>query len=146
MARRHGFTLAETLVALLVFSMVLSILGLVATNLTRYYQSSRNQQREAQVARAIMSLEAPETRLTLTNCFQWQLVLYSKTSDTKYYLDVRYKALGLHTRQGGNMKYLNQVKRVTFVQLSQQRVRAMIEFDEGTTVTQEITFYEETTG
>ena len=79
MARRHGFTIAETLVALLVFSLVLSILSLAATNLTRYYQSSQNQQREAQVARAIMSLEVPDTRLTLTECFKRQLVLYSKT-------------------------------------------------------------------
>ena len=146
MARRHGFTIAETLVALLVFSLVLSILSLVATNLTRYYQSSQNQQREAQVARAIMSLEVPDTRLTLTECFKRQLVLYSKTRDTKYYLDVRHKALGLYTRQGGNMKYINQVKRVNFVQLSRQRVQAMIEFEEGTTVTQEITFYEGAAG
>lgn len=146
MARRHGFTIAETLVASLVFSLVLSILSLAATNLTRYYQSSQNQQREAQVARAIMSLEVPDTRLTLTECFKRQLVLYSKTRDTKYYLDVRHKALGLYTRQGGNMKYINQVKRVTFVQLSKQRVQAMIEFEEGTTVTQEITFYERAAG
>ena len=44
------------------------------------------------------------------------------------------------------MKYINQVKRVTFVQLSKQRVQAMIEFEEGTTVTQEITFYERAAG
>ncbi|MBC6499399.1 prepilin-type N-terminal cleavage/methylation domain-containing protein [Weissella confusa] len=33
MAKRRGFTLAETLVALMVFSMALSLLGVAATNL-----------------------------------------------------------------------------------------------------------------
>ena len=83
MAKRRGFTLAETLVALMVFSMALSLLG-AATNLKQHYQSNRNQQREAQVARSIMSLEAPETGLTLKTCFKRQLILYRKITEKKY--------------------------------------------------------------
>jgi prepilin-type N-terminal cleavage/methylation domain-containing protein len=146
MAKRRGFTLAETLVALMVFSMALSLLGVAATNLKQHYQSNRNQQREAQVARSIMSLEAPETGLTLKTCFKRQLILYSKITDKKYYLDVRHKAFGLYTRQGGNMRYLNQVSQVTYEQLSKQRVQATIQFEEGVKVTQEITFYEKSAG
>ena len=91
-----------------------------------------------------MSLEAPETGLTLKTCFKRQLILYSKITDKK--LDVRHKAFGLYTRQGGNMRYLNQVSQVTYVQLSKQRVQATIQFEEGVKVTQEITFYEKSAG
>lgn len=93
-----------------------------------------------------MSLEAPETGLTLKTCFKRQLILYSRITDKKYYLDVRHKAFGLYTRQGGNMRYLNQVSQVTYVQLSKQRVQATIQFEEGVKVTQEITFYEKSAG
>lgn len=142
MAERRGFTLAETLVALLVFSMALSLFGLVMTNLKQQYQSNYNQQREAQVARTIMSLEAPETGLTLKTCFKRQLILYSKITNKKYYFGTRPKVLVLRTDQGGNMRYLNQVRKVTFVQLSKQRVQMTVEFEEGVSVTQEITSYE----
>ncbi|WP_373891490.1 competence type IV pilus minor pilin ComGF [Weissella confusa] len=142
MAERRGFTLAETLVALLVFSMALSLFCLVMTNLKQQYQGNYNQQREAQVARTIMSLEAPETGLTLKTCFKRQLILYSKITNKKYYFSTRPKVLVLRTDQGGNMRYLNQVRKVTFVQLSKQRVQMTVEFEEGISVTQEITFYE----
>lgn len=142
MAERQGFTIAETLVALLIFGLALSLLGLVATNLKHHYHGKQNQQRDAQVARAIMSLEVPETALTLRNCFKHSLIVYSQTTNKEYFFDARRKALGLYNWQGGNMKYLNQVKQVTFIQLSRQRVQATIEIEEGTSVSQEITFYE----